>query len=538
MSAGADASRDPHADVALRHSFPECALTDVFDALHGDAVATTRGLLGATRSAYSAGRRELAVPAVLTGGRLPFDARVGALRAELVGRLDRLVRVGRLRVRDAAAVRARFGLDGDVGGAPSAREATGLRRQATTDAVNRAIRVVAADISAQPLMPLEAPKLGTARRQLIVGSVLSLMHGPPERYPTRLYAQMRVRAELLGDPRFPVGPADAAERQRRRRLANRWLSIAGDHLDRDALPLDRPPPASEANYAELAAWRVAGDARTAPSVGAIRALVAGGEAAAFADAPSVQGMLGFLLDGYRPLVELLRVAHFAHATPSSAPPWNTLDNDAADALRVAAVLSVGDLLAVRGYPDAAALYAGLGRSVATDRASAAWLRFRRLMVMEGISYLRGPASVAQTREWHLALIEHLDRYGAGHHGEPLAVAHAIIRAEHVAWTAGVPSGATVDELLEPLGEALGAALNSAPPENRRRFALVRARLARALGETPSGPSGGEPAATGQPPAAAPEDGQDRYDEWYCASPIAVARWDRRGFARGEVEWRR
>jgi hypothetical protein len=64
--------------------------------------------------------------------------------------------------------------------------------------------------------------------------------------------------------------------------------------------------------------------------------------------------------GYGPLVELLRVARFAQTTSVSEPPWNVLDPPATERLRVTAVLTVADLLAVRGYPDAAALYVGFG----------------------------------------------------------------------------------------------------------------------------------------------------------------------------------
>lgn len=527
--------------IALRHTFPECALTDVLDATAADplsgTVSATRSLLRASETAYTAGQRSLAVPAVLTGGRLGFDAPAGAVRQELVRRLDLLVSQGRLQRRDATAVTIRFGLHGQPGDADASRAAIGARRQATTNAVNRAVRVVAADLSAHPLMPLEAPRLTLARRQLIVGSVLSLMNGSEESYRTRLYAHMRVRAEILGDPVFPIGPADAAERQRRRRWAARWLSIVGDHLDRGHVPVDRPLRASPQDQADLRAWRDAGaDYAVVPSVGGIRAIVANGEARAFEGAPDPQGVVGWLLDGYRPLVELLRAADFLKSTAVSEPPWNVLDPRAAERLRAAAVLTVADLLAVRGYPDAAALYVGFGQHLPGVHADA-WLRFRRLMVMEGLSFLRGPAAVSETRAWQAALVEHLDRHGPGHHGEPLAVAHAMIRAEHSAWTAGVASGANVPELLQPLGDLLEEALRRAPTENRERHEVESSRLEAALAGGSTAPAP-HPAAGKAPINSGAARGAGRFDEWYCAHPIATARWDQRHHARGAPDYRR
>ena len=47
-----------------------------------------------------------------------------------------------------------------------------------------------------------------------------------------------------------------------------------------------------------------------------------------------------------------------------------------------------------------------------------------------------------------------------------------------------------------------------------------------------------------PPTAVAEPAHDqaqqlsRYDEWYCAHPVAVARWDYRGHAWESNEWRR
>jgi hypothetical protein len=189
-------------------------------------------------------------------------------------------------------------------------------------------------------------------------------------------------------------------------------------------------------------------------------------------------------------------------------------------------------LANRGYPDAAALYAGIGQDSITDPAQGAWLRFRRLIVMEGVSYLGGAPSVEKTRQWQQTLIAHLDRFEAS--GDPIAVAYAIIRAEHAAWTAGVTSGATVDELLEPLEELLKESLSRAPTENRARFELVRSRLAELIGGS---------AAPGMDKLGNRVRGREstdgeRFDEWYCAHPMAIARWDARAYSRGADEWRR
>src|SRR5947209_1789898 len=225
------------------------------------------------------------------------------------------------------------------------------------------------------MMPLEAPRLSVARRQLIVGSVMSLMQGPSHQFATRLYAQMRVRAELLGDPIFRVRAADAAERQRRRRLANRWLAMAADRLDRNDLPTERLTATAQ-DHADLDAWRANGDQDTPPSIGALRALVAGDEALAFKAVSDSQRMLGWLLDGYRPLIELLRVANLAHRGPSTLPPWDALSEYVAITSRAGALLYVAELLALRGYPDAAALYAGLAQRLPYSSGSARWLRFR------------------------------------------------------------------------------------------------------------------------------------------------------------------
>ena len=145
-------------------------------------------------------------------------------------------------------------------------------------------------------------------------------------------------------------------------------------------------------------------------------------------------------------------------------------------LRAAAILSVAELLAVRGYPDAALTYTGVAQRVAGEQATA-WLRFRRLMICEAVSYLRGAASIEETRKWHTALVKHLNDHGASQTADPLAVAHAIMKTEHAAWTAGVASGATVEELLEPLAGSLPAALAEVSEENRQRFRIEQASLA-------------------------------------------------------------
>jgi hypothetical protein len=199
MSQSRDLSAGPRAAQDLRAGFPEHALSDLLDH-HAAAAAATRDLVRASNTSYASGHRTLSVPAVLAGGWLGFDAPAGLVREALIVRLDELVRTGRVRRSDATALVARFGLDGNPGSADDARQAVSRRRQAASDAVNRALRAAAADLCLHPLTPVAAPRLEIARRQEIVGSVLSLLHGTPDEFPARLYAHMRIRAELLGDP--------------------------------------------------------------------------------------------------------------------------------------------------------------------------------------------------------------------------------------------------------------------------------------------------------------------------------------------------
>lgn len=516
----------PAAAAGLRAAFPDLAMSDVLDA--------TRTLLNDSNAAYAAGRRRVPVPPVLAGGLLGWDAPAGAVRQQLGYRLDALVRTGQVQRRHADAVIARFGLNGMPGSARDARSSASRRRQATSNAISDTIRLIASDISMEPLMPIREPRLDLAMRQAIVGSVLSLMSGPDADFSTRVYAHMRVRAELLGDPAFPMQAAGASERQRRHRLAKRWLAIASDHLDRGELPFGLAPKPTSEDRLALEEWTGNGDRTVPPSVGATRALADSGEDGAVEALNDVKGALGVLLDGYRPLIELARVAEWAHAGPASTP-WTRLDPAESAELRSFAVLAVAELFAARGYPDAAVLYAGRAHDVGGGEPLAtSWLRFRRLIVLEGVSYLQGPTAVTKTRQWHSALVDHVVRHGAVHLGEPIAVAHALMRAEHAAWTAGVASGASVEELLQPLEEPLVASLASTSAENRRRFSISRARLAKVIGGQNS-TDGADPAASVV--AAASGDPQ-RHDEWYCAYPVAVARWDVRGNVRGQDEWRR
>ena len=524
-----DLSSGRSATAALRGTCPEHALTDAL----APSEAAVRDLLQTSNSAFASGRRDIPVPAVLAGGRLDWHAPAGALRRQLIVRLDALVRAGRLQRSDARAVTARFGLEGVPGSADQARTATQRRRQATSNAVNRAIKIVAADLTMHPLMPVAAPRLDLARRQVIVGAVLSLMNGQAEDFPNRLYAHMHVRAELLGDPIFPVAAEGATDRQRRHRLAKRWLAITSDHLDRDQVPWASFPQATSDERSELKQWRRDPTSST-PSVGAVRALVSAGEDSAFEMISNVQGTLGLLLDGYRPLIELLRVAAWAHA-PSQSPAWSALPPERVAALRSTALLVVAELLATRGYPDAAVLYAARAHDVQDQlQGATASLRLRRLIVLESVSYLRGAPTVTETRAWHEALADHLQRHGWDNPGEPLAIAHALMRTEHAAWTAGVPSGATVAELLEPIAEQLAEALARTTAENRQRFEISRARLAAVIDDDP--PESAAPTMAARDGVAPARSG--RYDEWYCAYPVAVARWDARGNARGDDEWRR
>lgn len=512
---------------ALGRAFPEGALEDL-----ASAERAARELLYESRRAYAGGRTAIQVPAALAGGRLGWEMPLGKLRESLTRRLDVLVADGRARREEAAAVAHRFGLLGLPGGANEARQQVGRSRQATSDAVNRVIKEVAADLAMHPLMPVSAPRIDMASRQLVVGSTLSLLRGPAREFRIRQYVHMKVRAELLNDSEFPVATTTDAERQQRHRLLKQWLAIVSDHMDRGAIPWHLVPISSSEERDELAVW-LRGDPATrgTPSVGALRALAEGGHDEAVKVLGEAQGTVGLFLDGYRPLIELLQVASWLHQGPQGE------GFRANTGLRSAGVLSVSELVALRGYPDAAVLLAGHSHELEASALGArAWSRFRRLMVLESVSYLNGAPRVDETWRWQEALVDHLSRHGASHHGEPLAVAVAILRAEHAAWTAGAARGASVAELLAPLGEALDEALVNAPEENRRRFEIVRARLARVLADKQA--LALDNASDADLHLADPSDARVRSDEWYCANNVAISRWDTRGNARGQDEWRR
>lgn len=531
MNRPRDLSTGSAEEAAYQRAFPDKALAEGLGN-ESALLATLRGSGGA----FSAGRTELIVPPALAGGRMSWQAPLGVLRETLTARLDALVSGGVVRRAEARAVVARFGLDGVPGDAATARTATGRQRQATTDAINRAIAALAADLAMHPLMPVAAPDLTAARRQLIVGATLSLMGGSAKDYPLRLYVHMRVRAELLGDPEFRVGPAAAADRQRRHRAQKRWLAIAADHLDRDEIPLARAPGPTPSDHEDVAVWRK-GDRREGLSPGGLRALTASSEDVAAEAIGDARRAVGLLLDGYRPLIEILRAAAWLRRGPS-APTWRKLEPpSASQSLRASGLLVTAGLLAARGYPDAAVLYIGFAHDVGHDQcATDAESRFMRLMALEGVSHLRGSAALDKTRRWHAALVDHLQRHGAVHSGEPLAVAHAIMRTEHFAWTAGSGSGASLAELLSPLGDSLEEALAASPAENRRRFEIQRARLAAVLEDREAL----ELHARGDNVAPRVEvNGEGtRFDEWYCAHTVATARWDQRRTVRGQDEWRR
>lgn len=520
------------AEAALQRTFPEGALDEIL--LVEDA---SRDLLHASRRAYAAGARTLVVPPALGGGRLGWEVPLGQLRQAVVQRLDALVSAGQVRRPEADAVIVRFGLHGASGGAHEARATLGRSRQATSDAVNRVLKDLAADLAMQPLMPVPAPRLDLATRQLIVGATLSLMRGPGSEFALRQYVHMKVRAELLNDPEFPVVARSDAARQERHRLTKQWVAIASDHLDRGVIPWALLAPVEQTDREELSVWRDQ-DPRTAPtpSIGALRALMEHGEDHAVDAMGDAQGAVGLMLDGYRPMIELLRVASWLHAGPD-AGTWRALGGPEGEGLRSAGILNVSELLALRGYPDAAVLLSGRAHDLGTEsHRSSAWARFRRLMVLESVSYLRGATSVEETRRWQAALVDHLNRHGAAHHGEPLAVAIAIFRAEHAAWTASAASGASIAELVAPLGDSLTEAVAKAPTENRRRFEIVRARLGKVLDDQDALALDRQGDAAVH--VADPLDGEIRSDEWYCANNVAISRWDARGTPRGQDEWRR
>lgn len=511
-----------------------------------DVDSSTGDLLRESRRALKGGDLVLMVPPPLAGGRLGWTAPAGRVREVLTRRLDDLHRRGLLDRHLVRLLASRYGLDGYPGGAAEARQLHGLGRQATTNAVNQAMQILAADIAEQPVLPIPRPTLGDARREELVGTVLSTLHGPQGEHRLRRYVHWRVRRELLGHELDSRSTPGAAERQRWNRTAREWLAIAADHLDRDRLPWSAYPTVEASDMAELDHWKLQEEGRrTALSVGALRALTRTGIAAAWADARvKPLAVVGMLADGYRPLIELAQVAEWAQrdedGLPSDPSDYGPPMPDGTT-VRMQVLLQVAQVVALRGYHHLAIAYAGaasrLAASVGPPSVPAgAFARFQTGLAYESISYLRGPAALDDTRSWQQRLRADLERYGVHNPMQPFSLAQAIVRAEHAAALTGRASGSSVQELLAPIREILDASAEGNYAENRRRLEIVSRRLAVVLGDKeaarPDLRDDYEPGAKWESPST-------QYDEWYCAAPTATALWDRKRIATESTdEWRR
>ncbi len=439
----------------------------------------------------------------------------------------------------------RFGLHGFPGGAQDARRVAGVRRQATSDRLNRSIQLLAAELAMQPLVPIPRPSLSKARREEIIGTVLSTLGGPPEDHAMRAFIHATVRKDLLRQPARPISTQDATARKRWNRAAHEWIAVASHHLDRDVLPWSSYPTSDPASRREMDAWLASSERLgTVLSVGALRELTRHGVRSAIEKSElSPANLLGMLTDGYRPLIELVRVAKWAsgedHGLPVGPDGYPEAIPDST-AMRVQVLSILAQMVALRGYHDLALAYVGRASEIALvgtpgQRASPL-ARFQVGLAYESISFLMGPRRIDETRRWHRRLASDIDRFGVQNDVQPLALAQAMIRAEHNAAIAGLATTGSVSELLAPIREALMDCLARHPEENRQRFSIVAGALAKELDdyafESPGGVAGRSAEAPTKAPAVA-------YDEWYVASSVATTRWDRRRTRKSvRNQWRR
>ena len=504
--------------------------------------AATRELLTASRRALRAGTLVLNVPAALGGGRLGWSAPAGMVREVMQKRLSELQRGGELSRDDCELLVRRFGLHGYAGGAQEARAFAGKGRQATSNAVNRAVCVLASDIAVQPLLPVELPTVDRARREEIVGSVLSTMGGGAEDHHLRRYVHARVRRHFLDDPVDELPFTEERDRQRAHRAAQEWTAVVSDHLDRDRLPWSRYPAASPEDESDLARWLDETDPAKpeALSVGGLRAVTARGLTEVMGSAGKFQPVLiAMLSDGYRPLIELTRFG--AWASGYDGTPAEELDAVVSLQTRISALLGVAYVVAMRGYHELALAYAGRANRMINDTAGlrsgfTADARFRVGLAFEGISHLQGPGKLDETRKWQRRLIADLEHRSPVEPAEVLAVAQAMLRTEHWAVYAGFSSGNSVSQLLEPIRPMLDEAIVRSPAENAARFGVVVTRLGEEIGDTRMVQEyGAAVLAAAETVSEAP---RMRYDEWYCASPAAQSRWAHRRRPAERDEWRR
>lgn len=537
-------TRRPEAAAAVADVRPDHALQQLHEAatLPDAPIAATRDLLVSSRSALRDGTLVLSVPAALGGGRLGWSAPAGMVREVMQGRLSELQRAGKLSREDCGLLVRRFGLHGYAGGAQEARALAGKGRQATSNAVNRVICVLASDIAVQPLLPIELPTVDRARREEIVGSVLSTMGGGAEDHHLRRYVHARVRRHFLGDPVDEVPFREARDRQRAHRAVQEWIAVVSDHLDRDRLPWSQYPAASAEDESDLARWLKETDPATpeALSVGGLRAVTARGLTEVLGSAGKFQVVLiAMLSDGYRPLIELTRFGTWASGYDGT--PAGELDAAVSRQTRISALLGVAYVVAMRGYHELALAYAGRANRMINETAGlksgfTADVRFRVGLAFEGISHLQGPGKLDETRKWQRRLIADLEHRIPIEPAEVLAVAQAILRTEHWAVCAEFSSGKSVSQLLEPIRPMLDEAIRRSPAESTARFGVVASRLAEEIGDTRMVEVYGDAVLAAaettwkEPPM--------RYDEWYCASPAAQARWAHRRRPSDRDEWRR
>jgi hypothetical protein len=503
---------------------PDVGLEQLYTADQRLVLDEAKALLLASRRALREGRLILSVPASLAGGRLHWTGRAGDVREVLTQRLSGLTRDGLVTREQAALIVARYGLDGFPGGASVARQQLGRGRQATTNALNAALRVMAADIAAQPLLPISAPQIDKARREEIVGSVLSTMSGPPEAHPLRRYVHARVRQDLLNDPVETVPLSGSTERQRAHRAVQEWIAIASDHLDRQRLPWARYPAVEPDGERELRDWLSAPDvarSSSALSVEGVRALARPGLSELWANETDDRDqILGMLTDGYRPLIELTAIAAWA-----SQPGPGTDKAHPPPIARATILLNLASLVALRGFHHLAITYVGRSNSIidshTIDPARRRAYRFRQGLALEAISFLRGPDQLSETRKWQARLAVDLADLPSTR-GEAQTLAQAIIRTEDCAVQVGQGVASSVAELLRPIQPVLNREFAEAPAENVARLAIVTQHLARRIGDSAALSHLAAPSvAVVSRARSAPS---TRYDEWYCAWPAAMARW--------------
>jgi hypothetical protein len=175
--------------------------------------------------------------------------------------------------------------------------------------------------------------------------------------------------------------------------------------------------------------------------------------------------------------------------------------------------------------DLAVAYVGRANSIVDthtiDPARRRTYRFRQGLVLEAISFLRGPDHLAETRAWQARPAVDLADLPATS-AEAQTLAQAIIRTEDCAVQVGRGIASSIAELLQPVLPILNREFAVAGAENVARLAIVTQQLAGRIGDSAAFSHLAAPsvAAVTQPRSAPTA----RFDEWYCAWPAAMARW--------------